>query len=194
MRALPSASVQNPFEIVIDHDPAGTIASIRNQNAQRATGDWLCFLDADDQLAQGYLRAMQQAWGRRSRGRASTLDGPPLLLTPAVSYVIKGRRQLPRFLKTEDLRHSNYLVVGTLVKRDLFLEVGGFEDYPHGFEDWSIWAKCWKAGAQIVPVRKAVYIAYVNEDSKRRKMWRDKKYQAKWHEKVQRDLWPEMYE
>ena len=53
-------------------------------------------------------------------------------------------------------------MVGTLVSRDLFLEVGGFEDYPHGFEDWSLWAKCWKAGAKIIQVRRAVYIAHVD--------------------------------
>lgn len=189
-RALPSANAQEPHEVLIGHDSQGTIASVRNDLGHKATGEWLCFLDADDELAAGYLVAMQRAYERRSRGKSHPSEDPPPLLTPAVSYVRKGRRQPPRLLPGGDLRNNNYLVVGTLVHRDLFREVGGFEDYPHGFEDWSLWAKCWKAGAKVVQVRRAVYIAYVNENSKHRAMWRDRTYQAEWHKRVQRELFP----
>ena len=70
------------------------------------------------------------------------------------------------------------------------MQVGGFSDYPHGFEDWSLWAKCWKAGAQIVQVRQAIYYAYVNPLSKMRLAWRDRTQQAATHERIQRELWP----
>ena len=185
-RALPSAMAQDAHEVLIDHDPSGTIASVRNGLAKRATGEWLLYLDADDELGPGYIQAMQRAYeqGRRT-------DGVPPLLTPAVSYVVKGRRQMPRFLPGSDLRKNNYLVVGTLVERNLFLSVEGFSDYPHGFEDWSLWAKCWKAGAQIIQVRRAVYIAYINPDSKHRKAWKDRRWQMEMHNKVAAELFPE---
>ncbi|TFH66237.1 MAG: glycosyltransferase, partial [Gemmatimonadales bacterium] len=159
-RALPSAMAQDAYEVLTDHDPTGTIASVRNGLAAKAKGEWLLHLDADDELGPGYIQAMQRAYEQRRR-----TDGVPPLLTPAVSYVVKGRRQMPRFLPGTDLTKNNYLVVGTLVERNLFLSVGGFSDYPHGFEDWSLWAKCWKAGAKIIQVRRAVYIAYINPDS-----------------------------
>lgn len=185
-RALPSATAQEPHEVLIGHDSEGTIASSRNGLAEKATGDWFCFLDADDELGPGYLQAMQRAF---ERGRRH--DGHSPLLTPAVSYVRKGRMQSPRLLPSGDLRNNNYLVIGTLVERDLFLTVGGFEDYPHGFEDWSLWAKCWKAGAKVVQVRRAVYIAYINESSKHRVAWRDRTAQAAMHVRLQRELFPE---
>lgn len=183
-RAGPSTLEQGVYEVVFWHDPDGTIASVRNELGRDAKGDWLCFLDADDELDRGYIWSMQRAYERRRR-----TDGVPPLLTPAVSYVRKGRRQTPRFL-SGDLRNNNYLVVGTLIRKDLFMEVGGFSDYPHGFEDWSLWAKAWKAGAKIIQVRRAVYIAYVDENSKHRQMWRDRAYQAEWHERVQKELFP----
>lgn len=118
-------------------------------------------------------------------------DGTPLLLTPAVSYVRKNRRATPMFHPIGDLRSDNYLVVGTLVERDLFEKVGGFSDYPHGFEDWSLWAKCWKEGAQVVQVPLAVYIAHVNQNSKHRQGWRNRKWQVAMHERVRDELFPE---
>ena len=187
-RAFPSALDQGAHEIHTGHSPGTSISEARNALAEMAKGDWLCFLDADDELGGGYLAAMQQAYERRRRD-----DGTPPLLTPAVSYVRNGRRQTPRFLTGHDLSQNNYLVVGTLVQRDLFMQVGGFSDYPHGFEDWSLWAKCWKAGAEVVQVKRAVYIAHWNPTSKHRLAWRDRRWQVKMHQQVQRDLFPETY-
>ena len=60
-RAYPSALEQDAPEIIVVHQPVGTLASARNAAAAQAHGDWLCFLDADDELASGYLDAMMAA-------------------------------------------------------------------------------------------------------------------------------------
>lgn len=182
-RAAPSAADQGAHEILIGHDPDGNIAGVRNELASKATGDWLCFLDADDEIAPGFLAAMKRASKQERR-----VDAAPLLLTPAVSYVRKGKRATPMFHPEGDLRDDNYLVVGTLIEKSLFDEVEGFSDYPHGFEDWSLWAKSWKAGARIARVPHAVYYAYVNPQSKHRRGWRDRKWQVEMHEKVRAEL------
>jgi len=186
-KALPSAEAQDPFHVIIGHREEGTIAEARNRLAGEARGDWLCFLDADDELGPGYIQAMQRAYEQRGRD-----DGTPPLLTPAVSYVRKGRKYPPQFNdRGIPLTKDNWLVVGTLVHRDLFMQVGGFSDYPHGFEDWSLWAKCWKAGAEIVKVPQAVYIAHFNPRSKHRLQWRDRRWQVEMHNKVAAELFPE---
>lgn len=189
-RAYPSAENQEAHEIILGHDTDATIAQVRNRLAGEATGDWLCFLDADDELGPSYIWAMQ-----RSLRRIRDPEGTPHLFTPAVSYWWPGRRRAnpARFLPGTDLTRGNYLVLGTLVQRDLFMQVGGFGDYPHGYEDWSLWAKCSKAGAQVVQVRRAVYIAHVNPRSKHRVAWRDTVWQVQMHEQVRRDLFPEEY-
>jgi len=180
-RAWPSCQDQGACEVLVFHDTDGTIASVRNELGGQAKGDALVFSDADDELAPGYLDAMRRAAERAGDG--------PVLLTPAVSYVRKAKPSPPRFLdRGIPLSEDNWLVVGTLIRRDLFLEVGGFSDYPHGFEDWSLWAKAWKAGAQIIKVPKAVYLAHVNPRSKHRTAWCDRKWQVETHNRVRAEL------
>jgi GT2 family glycosyltransferase len=162
--------------VIAGHDPSGTIASIRNELAQDAKGDWLLFLDADDELAPRYIQAMEHA------------ERPNSLLTPSVQKIIKKRENPPVFYPEVDLMTANWLIIGTLVERDLFLRVGGFEDYPHGFEDWSLWYKCAKVGAEVVRVPKAVYRQHVNPQSKHRLGWKDRRWQVETHERVQREL------
>src|SRR3990167_7241230 len=109
-RAYPSAVNQGAHEVIVGHDPEGTIASVRNSLAEKAESDWLCFLDADDELAPGYLDAMKRAWEREG-----ATDGS-LLLTPAVSYVTaRGKRATPRIWPECSLDDHNWLVIGTLV-------------------------------------------------------------------------------
>jgi glycosyltransferase involved in cell wall biosynthesis len=172
------------LEILVFHDPEGTIASVRNELANQAKGGWLLFLDADDELAPGYLSAMATAYAREREYRNAHF-----LLTPAVQYVRKGRPRPPTFLdRGIPLTDDNWLVVGTLIQRELFLEVGGFGDYPHGFEDFSLWSKAWRIGAQVVKVPKAVYICHVNLQSKHKIGWRDKKWQVATHHRVIAEL------
>lgn len=186
-RALPSAQAQDALEVLIGHDDEGTVASCRNDLAAKAEGDWLCFLDADDELAPGYLQAMRRVLERERRGEHGT---PPLLLTPAVSYVQKGRRRPPRFHTEVSLELGNWLVVGTLLERYMFEKVGGFPDYPHGFEDWALFARCWKEGADVRKVPRAVYIAYINPNSKHREGWKDRAWQVATHQRIQKELFP----
>lgn len=188
-RALPSAQAQEPCEILIAHDPEGTIASARNGLAERAMGEWLLYLDADDQLAPNFIGAM-----KRAAERHQPVDGPDVLLTPAVSYVRGGKPSPSRFLDRRPgmtLATDNYLVIGTMLSASLFHRVGGFPNYPHGFEDYGLWAKCWKAGVKVVKVPGAVYLAHVNPHSKRRQSWRDHRWQVETHERIQKELFPE---
>lgn len=120
-RAKPSAEAQDPYEMIVGHEKDATIATVRNALGAKATGDWLCFLDADDELGRNYLVAMRRAL-EQERGT----DEAPLLLTPAVSYVRKGGQPMPpKFFPIGDFRNDNYIVVGTLVERELFLISGG---------------------------------------------------------------------
>ena len=84
---------EETHEVLIHHDPDGDVGSFRNDNAAQATGDWLCFLDADDELGANYIRGM--AWALKRAKKANPKH--PLLLTPLVSKVIKGKRRTPMF-------------------------------------------------------------------------------------------------
>lgn len=168
-RAYPSAGNQG-MEVLVEHDPDGTRAEVRNRLLERASGEWIITLDADDELAPGYVDAMSEAARETS------------LLTPAISFVRKGRKECPKFMPEVDLAEGNWMVVGTAAPRDLMLEVGGWRTFIgsgvlNEWDDWDMWIRCVRAGAGIVKVPDAVYIAHVSPSphyartSKMTKMW-----------------------
>lgn len=152
-RAWPSARNQGA-EVLIDHVPDATRAQVRNRLVKEASGDWIITLDADDELDPGYVTAMEETAKRNC------------LLTPRVSYVRNGRGEMARFWPECDLKDGNWMVVGTAAPRDLMLAVGGWRTFTgsgvlNEWDDWDLWIRCVKAGAGIVKVPDAVYVAHV---------------------------------
>lgn len=160
-RANPSTHGQSADEVKAIHlteGPAGiapSLAQVRNMAAEMATGSHLCFLDADDELAPGYIAAMRQA----------ASDSPQALLYPAVQYVTAEQEQEPVMLGAgRPLIDLNRAVIGSLVPRRLFLDVGGFGEEPI-YEDWALWLRC----SQYVPligVPDAIYRAHARLKSR----------------------------
>jgi glycosyltransferase involved in cell wall biosynthesis len=145
-----------------------TIAEARNRAAAQvvAPHDWLCFLDADDELEPGYLDAMEEAW----INGAITTDWSPLFV-PAMRRV-EPPHPWAQFEATIPNKGGwprvNECVIGTLVHRGLFDRVGGFRTETNDgtpisiYEDWDLWLRCVDAGATRVYVPAAVYRAHVN--------------------------------
>lgn len=179
--AYPSTIGQGA-EVIVYHDPNGTVASSRNQAAQQAHGDWLVFLDADDQLGEGYIEAMQRA-----------ADGPALYLpqTSFASYSANNRAYPPRFMPDCSLRDGNPMIIGTMLPREMFLEVGGFTENVALYEDWMLFAQLWKQGAPVVKVPDATYVAYMRRRSRNRSVSaRERIY---WHQWIGHQVFPEHY-
>lgn len=147
--ALPSALEQDAFEVIVEHS-GRSIAEARNTAAAKASGDWLIFLDADDQLEAGYVEALL-AHARAGR-----------LLAPAVRFVEVDRDPPPAVvLDDRDIRTMNPCVVGTAIDRVDFARVGGFWR-ERAWEDWSLFRRAWLLGAEVVHVPEAVYRVNVN--------------------------------
>jgi hypothetical protein len=65
--------------------------------------------------------------------------------------------------------------LGTVVQREVFLQVGGFEDIP-AYQDWHLWLACVAAGCMIIDVPRAVYCKFEHHVSglsfeERRQAW-----------------------
>lgn len=159
-RAAASAEDQADEILCVHGD---TLASARNEGLRMAGGEWVIHLDADDLLEDGYVDAL--------------LTGSCDLRAPAVRYVTEtGHSQLPRVPRVAGHTHDcdgeclpagNWLVVGTMARRQLLLDVGGWEEWPL-YEDWALFARCWKAGATVEAIPQAVYRATWRPGSRNR--------------------------
>lgn len=152
-RALRSATACEPA--MWGHVHGESLHEARNRGAAMAENmEWLCFLDADDELEPGYFDAMAQ--------------GDTDLRAPLVRFVTsrfsKAEPRIPG--GTDDMTEGNRLVIGTLIRKELFDQVGGFRDWPL-YEDWDLWQRCWLAGATI-GFTEAVYRANVRRGSRNR--------------------------
>lgn len=161
-RAIPSARALG-VPVLHKHLPGGTVAQARNELVRLVGSEWVVHLDADDELAPGYVDALAQ--------------GAADLRAPAVQYLRPGwdplKPRMPRVAGHdhrcvgECLRQGNWLVVGAAVRADLVRSVGGWREWPM-YEDWDLWLRCWLAGATVEAIPQAVYRAHVREESRNR--------------------------
>lgn len=140
---------------VVIHGP--TLAVARNAGADDAD-DWILFLDADDEIDAGYLAAMDAAIEREGGDTRA-------MFTPSVQYIHGRKEYRPRFNPEVPIERGNWLVIGTVLHRDAFFEVGGFEEWPL-YEDWALFARMQKAGCRVVRVPGAVYRAHRSQGSR----------------------------
>ena len=164
-RAYPSALGQSD-DIVVYHEHGGTLATVRNFGALLAKNEWLVFLDASDELCDGYIEAMQASMTLHLiRCRNEDYEHPtlvPALFAPALCRpggvpAIPNAGKWPR---------TSECCIGTMIPRALFRGLGGFRERSDDgtpltmYEDWDVFLRLWDAGAQLVHVPSAVYCAH----------------------------------
>jgi glycosyltransferase involved in cell wall biosynthesis len=156
--ALASVESQTSSASVVTHihHANGSLAQARNEGADSLRTDWLVFLDADDTLDHHYIEAMQRHAGDE-----------PALLQPATLGVYPDGREDDHavLIPQRPLDTGNFMVIGTAIRRDQFLRVGGFKEWPL-YEDWCLWIRAWQDGATFVPVSGAIYRVGVNPKSR----------------------------
>jgi GT2 family glycosyltransferase len=158
-RAIPSATRAG---VKVVHCHAGTLHDARNGGLEQVDTQWVCHLDADDELEAGYFEAMD----------TGTAD----VRAPAVRYVRGGSAQWPAMphvaghthdCTAQCLTQGNWLVVGAVARTALVRDVGGWRDFAWS-EDWDLWLRLHLAGATFEALPAAVYRAHVRPNSRNR--------------------------
>lgn len=137
---------------------ADSLHVARNRGAMAALADWLIFLDADDELDKHYVEALAS-----SIGVNPTAD----IHVPYIQKISNNHvfRSGPLKEPGKSIFEVNHLPIGAMVRRDLFLEVGGFEDWPI-LEDWHVWMKLEAAGARWCWCPQAIYKIHWRDGSR----------------------------
>jgi glycosyltransferase involved in cell wall biosynthesis len=135
----------------------------RNDALELVDTEWICYLDADDELESGYFEAMA-AGTADVRGPAVRYVQGGIAVSPAGMPRVWGHTHL---CEGTCLTAGNWLVVGSLVRADLVAKVGGWRDFPI-YEDWDLWLRCYLAGATFEACPAAVYRAHARWGSRNR--------------------------
>jgi glycosyltransferase involved in cell wall biosynthesis len=157
--ALPSARATGA-QVVYAH--ADTLWNARNAALDHVDTTWVVYLDADDELEDGYLNAMDAATGDVRVPRVRYVTDPARLPKPVMPRVA-GHRHV---CTPACLPCGNWIVIGAQASTQLLRDVGGWRAY--GWEDWDLWLRCHLAGAHIQPVPAAIYRAHVHPGSRGR--------------------------
>lgn len=164
-RAIPSAEAQTVHaEVIYSH--AATLRQARNLGAAAAEGDQLIFLDADDELDQRYVEEMASFLDQAG-------DDHRYLVQPATLGIREDGVEdaEPMLIPSKSLLEGNFMVIGTMLPRSLFQEVGGFNEWPM-YEDWDLWIRCWRSGAVIAACERAIYRVHVRGASRNNQLRR----------------------
>jgi GT2 family glycosyltransferase len=141
-------ALDGELNVQVMHMRNSGVVAARNAGAERASGDWLVFLDADDALAPRYL---ERTWDAvlRQRGRVG-------IVTTGVREVgpTGGKVRLPPRHRLARLATGNYVHCASLMRAEAFEEAGRFSaDLADGYEDWGMALSIASRGWRVATVR-----------------------------------------
>lgn len=146
-RAVLSATGQCPNVYVSKGED---LAEARNKG-QHLPFSFLIFLDADDQLHEDYVQSML----------GYVNENPDIDIVKPATMGIND--DAPSVIPKRNLRNSNHIVIGAMIRRRKMVEAGGFRDLP-ALEDWDLWTRMhFGHGANIGLCEKAIYVVTPNE-------------------------------
>lgn len=155
---LEAALEQVRPRIVYLKQPNRGVSSARNAGINAARGEWLAFLDGDDEWLPGYLDS-QLAVLRSDPG----ID---MVFPNAVFFgetPLAGRTTVPQDRPFEEIDLLRALAgeapIGycAVLRRSRVIEAGMFDTSLHGSEDYNLWIRMLKKGARIVYQPKVLY-------------------------------------
>ncbi len=170
-----SIEVAMRYPIIVVSQPNQGVSAARNNGASLATGEYLLFLDSDDLLYPDSLEVMVGAL--EAAGESVGFVYGQLQYFGEKTHVFESSTFDP-----VELSKANYIQSSALIRRDAFINAGGFD---RGFElreDWELFIRLWHAGhagihlpRPVIRYRKHRPKQVVRSMSKRRKRLSDVK-------------------
>ena len=150
---------------VLPFEHSGNPSRLRNAAAATATGEYLAFLDSDDVWHPDKLRLQLDALAASQSASWSFTDFDRInsegqVVGRSIQRMPPKLTQLPALLL--DLR-IGLTTPTVLVRRDLFLELGGFDESLSYCEDYDLWIRL-SLHADAAPVAEVLVVTRCQSD------------------------------
>lgn len=117
-----------PDEIRIVYAKNGKLHDMINNEVRNLSTDYFMRLDADDTVSKDYIECFQKATG--------DILKPYIIMVDENGRALTERQQLP----DKPLNQGNHIVSTAPIRRDLFLEIGGYNEHPI-LEDYDLFIR-----------------------------------------------------
>lgn len=146
-----------------NHGPAHT----RNRGIERATGQFITFLDADDYLQPRGLEHLLRAY---ATGRYGYIYGNAFTVEQDGHYELRGA---PDYVQ-KDMANYNIHVVTTLIPAHQVRQIGGFDERGDAWEDWRFHLKLAIAGICGYRTDQPIFVYRIFEGDRMTRFNRDR--------------------
>ncbi len=132
---------------VLRHGRNRGLSAARNTGIRHALGDWVALLDSDDAWYPAKLERQARAFGADGRGPGFVFCLTRVIRADGASWIDCADAPLPQkdprgFLADLLVRNA---VSGSgcspVVRRDVLIETGGFDESLRACEDWDLWLR-----------------------------------------------------
>lgn len=140
------------------------LAATRNAGVHAASGEIVCFLDADDELHPQKIE-LQLSLYRPGRAVSCSVEriGDERGTDRVATYTRSPKFTL--FLSSSKLVRSNVLTGASLmISRALFLANGGYDAELRSCEDFDLWLRLLDAGVPVFNINLPLYLYRINEN------------------------------
>lgn len=150
-----TASIINQFaqqdaRIRLINLPHQGVCTARNEGIRLTQADWLLFLDADDWIAATYMEKML--------GKLADYPDSDVIhcssVRVAADGTFYGEKHVPLAadLFPELARYCPFSINACIVRKSLVLALDGFDSFFFNNQDWDLWQRIARTGAQFVAV------------------------------------------
>jgi glycosyltransferase involved in cell wall biosynthesis len=205
-RAIDSALTQTrrPYEIIVVDDGStdgtteflrrlGTsicsihqsnrgVSGARNAGIRAASGEWIAFLDSDDQWLPNHLAVQMDALERAPQAVAAAANGLIRGAAGTPTLEIAASRRI-NWLKGEQSRVlsgaaavlNQPVTSGVIAKREALQRCGGFDPLVREFEDLDLWSKLALCGGWVFTREPGFVLSRseMGEENVSQQYWRD---------------------